>query len=164
NFIIDVTVEGGKLFIKPSHQDRHQLAPVSANEFFDFDEPGEARFVFARDERGEWALTVRGMGPRPISARRLVLPPPSLKGNTTFTLRGHERASVVALAGTFNNWNQSQTLCGREGDAWVCRVDLPAGRHAYKFVVDGVWITDPSNPEVERTAEGHVNSVLLKTR
>ncbi|MBC7931482.1 MAG: serine hydrolase, partial [Rubrivivax sp.] len=119
NFILDITVVGDKLFIKPSHQSRHELAPVSATEFFDFDEPGDARFVFGRDVRGDIALTTRGMGPRPIPARKLQLPPPSLKGNTTFKLKGHADAAVVALAGTFNNWNQSQTLCAREGDGWV---------------------------------------------
>lgn len=162
NFILYITVVGDNLFIKPSSQDRHKLVPISATEFFDFDEPGDARFVFEKDVRGDLTLTTLGMGPRPISARKLQLPPPSLKGNTTFKLKGHAQAGVVALAGTFNNWNQSQTLCARESDGWVCRIDLPAGRHAYKFVVDGVWMTDPSNPETERTVEGHVNSVLVK--
>lgn len=70
-FQLDLIVEGDKLFMKPSNQPRHQLAPVSPTEFFDFDEPGEARFAFARDEGGRLTLTVTGMGPRPITARRV---------------------------------------------------------------------------------------------
>lgn len=161
--LLDVTVEGGKLFIKPSQRERHQLAPLSANEFFDFDEPGDARVVFAADAQGNRTLSVSGMGPRPFSARMVRLPPPSLKGDTTFRLKGHTGARLVALAGTFNNWNQSQTLCGREGDGWVCRLDLPAGKHLYKFVVDDDWMTDPDNPSTEGDGRGNVNSVLVKT-
>jgi hypothetical protein len=157
-----VTAEGDKLFVKFPHQDRRQLAAVSAAEFFDFDNPTDARFVFGKDEAGRPTLTARGFGPPPLVTRRVTLPPPSLKGDTTFRLKGHADANLVALAGTFNNWSQSQTLCGREGDGWVCRLDLPPGRHLYKFVVDGEWMTDPSNPEHEGDPQGNVNSVLVK--
>ena len=162
DLLLDVTAEGDKLFVKFPYQDRHRLAPVSATEFFDFEDPGDQRFVFGRDAAGAATLTVRGFGPAPLAARRLTLPPPSLRGDTTFRLKGHAEARVVALAGTFNEWNQSRTLCGREGDGWVCRLDLPPGKHLYKFVVDGEWMPDPANPARERDPQGNVNSVLVK--
>ncbi|HEV3470362.1 MAG TPA: serine hydrolase [Pyrinomonadaceae bacterium] len=159
---LDVTAEGDKLFVKYPSQDRHLLAPVAAAEFLDFDDPNEARFVFGKDAGGGATLTASGFGPEPLVMRRITLPPPSLRGNTTFRLKGHTDASLVALAGTFNEWNQSRTLCGREGDGWVCRLDLPPGKHLYKFVVDGEWMPDPANPARERDPQGNVNSVLMK--
>jgi CubicO group peptidase (beta-lactamase class C family) len=158
----DVTAEGDKLFVKYPNQERHLLAPVAAGEFFDYDDPGDQRFVFGKAADGTPTLAVRGFGPAPLALRRLTLPPPSLQGNTTFRLKGHTDARLVALAGSFNEWNQSRTLCGREAEGWVCRLDLPAGKHLYKFVVDGEWMPDPANPTRERDPHGNVNSVLVK--
>ena len=90
--------------------------------------------------------------------------PPSLKGNTTFKLSGYGHAKIVALAGTFNGWGQSPIFFGKEGDDWVCRADVPPGRHFYKFVIDGRWVTDPGNAVTESDRHGNVNSVLLKGR
>lgn len=164
NAVLDVTVVGGELYLKPSGVERHKLAAVSSTEFFDFDDPGDARYIFERDERGAVkGLRVSGMSPQPFLARRVALPSASLKGNTTFKLKGHEGAKIVALAGTFNEWNQTRTLCAREAGEWVCRVDLAPGKHAYKFVVDGNWMTDPGNPKTEDDGSGNINSVLVKT-
>jgi 1,4-alpha-glucan branching enzyme len=90
-----------------------------------------------------------------------VLPSPSLKGNTTFKLKGYPDASIVTVAGSFNNWNQSQYIFGREGDVWICRVDLEPGKHAYKFIVDGNWLLDPDNPNTEDDDYGVKNSVII---
>jgi dienelactone hydrolase len=88
---------------------------------------------------------------------------PSLTGNTTFRLEGHPKAHRVALAGSFNGWDSRHVLCGRQGDEWVCRVDLPVGRHLYRFVVDDEWILDPGNPAREDDGQGSVNSLLVVT-
>lgn len=88
------------------------------------------------------------------------MPPPSLKGNVTFRLRGFPDARVVAVAGDFNRWNQSQFLFAKEGGDWVCRVDLPAGTYQYKFIVDGNWLTEPNNPKVVHDVRGFENSLL----
>ena len=67
---------------------------------------------------------------------------------------------VVVLTGTFNSWNQSQLVFGREGDAWVCRIDLDPGVYQYKFIVDGNWLLDPSNPQTAEDEAGNVNNLL----
>lgn len=85
---------------------------------------------------------------------------PSLKGNTTFRLKDYPNANRVFLAGEFNHWNPSELLFGEENGERICRVDLSEGKHTYKFVVDGKWITDPNNPLTEADAEGIHNSVL----
>ena len=94
-------------------------------------------------------------------ADKLTLPTASLTGNAAFKLKGYPNARTVALAGSFNDWNQSQTLFAREGDGWVCRINLAPGKYAYKFVVDGNWITDPANPVSEDDGNGNINSVLI---
>lgn len=86
--------------------------------------------------------------------------PPSLTGNTEFRLKGAAFARRVAVAGSFNGWSPDTTLCAKEGDGWVCRVDLPPGKHTYKFVVDGRLLIDPSNPNFEDDGSGRVNSVI----
>jgi len=83
-----------------------------------------------------------------------------VKGSTGFRLKGHADASLIVLTGAFNNWSQSQLLFAREGDEWVCRVDLDPGVYQYKFIVDGDWLLDPSNPDTAEDEAGNVNNVI----
>jgi len=56
-----------------------------------------------------------------------------------FTYYGPE-ANTVYLAGNFNAWN-TKSLPMRKGadDIWRLEMKLSAGRHEYKFYVDGAW-------------------------
>lgn len=67
-------------------------------------------------------------------------------------------AGSVALAGDFNGWSTTATPMtkGAEG-TWSVVVPFAAGRHQYKFVVDGQWIADPENGA---TAGEFGNSVI----
>ncbi|MFN0011847.1 MAG: glycogen-binding domain-containing protein [Phycisphaerales bacterium] len=50
------------------------------------------------------------------------------------------KAKEVFVAGTFNEWNPSSHPLKRTGDGqWALTLDLPPGRHEYKFVIDGQW-------------------------
>jgi hypothetical protein len=163
NFVLDVFVEKDQLWVKPSHSPKTQLIPKSADTFVIAAVNGPV--TFNRDAKG----TVQSVtfaqtpvsGTKQLIAKKLTLPPPSLKGNTTFRLKGHPNARVVAVAGSFNDWNQSQVLCGKEGDEWICRIDLTPGRYTYKFIIDGDWMLDPANSETETDERGHTNSVLV---
>lgn len=163
NFVIDIILDTDAIWIKPSHVERRKLVEKSHDEFavYDLDIPVK----FNRDEKGNVvSLTIHTpilFDGKLVTARKLVLPAPSVKGNTTFKLKGYRDARVVALAGTFNNWNQSQLLFAREGDEWVCRIDLAPGKYTYKFVVDGNWILDPANPNTEDDERGFTNSLLI---
>ena len=97
-----------------------------------------------------------------LHARTVPAPTPSLIGNTTFILNGHQGARVVALAGSFNGWDSQHVLCGKDNGRWVCRVDLPAGKYLYQFVVDDEWINDPGNPLLEDSGNGGAASVVVK--
>ena len=117
--------------------------------------------TFNKDEDGKIVSVIFEYEGEKYTAARVTLPPPSLTGNTTFRLKGYADAGIVALAGSFNNWNQSQYICGKERDEWVCRVDLEPGKHAYKFIVNGDWLLDPANPNTEDDDYGVKNSVIM---
>jgi len=155
---LDVTLEGGELWMKPSQAKKRRLTRARTAAFAD---ELEGRPVsFGRDDEGRVTSLTFFYEGEPYTARRVELPAPSLKGATTFRLKGHAEASVVALSGSFNNWSQSQLLFGREGGEWVCRVDLEPGVYQYKFVVDGEWLLDPSNPQTAEDEAGNVNNVV----
>ncbi|HYP01698.1 MAG TPA: hypothetical protein VER76_16015 [Pyrinomonadaceae bacterium] len=156
---LDVTLEGNDLWVKPTLLKKRKLVARTRRTFLD--EIEGTRYTFNRDEEGRiTSLTFQFEGSE-YTAQRVLLPPPSVKGNTTFKLKGYADARVVVLAGSFNNWNESQLLFAREGDEWVCRVDLTPNRYAYKFIVDGNWLLDPMNPDTEEDEYGNLNSVLI---
>ncbi|HJR08921.1 MAG TPA: hypothetical protein VJ842_16810 [Pyrinomonadaceae bacterium] len=156
---LDVTLEGSDLWVKPTLLKKRKLVARSRRSFVD--EIEGTRYTFNRDEEGRvTSLTFQFEG-SDYTAQRVVLPPPSVKGNTTFKLKGYADARIVVLAGSFNNWNESQLLFAREGEEWVCRVDLTPNRYTYKFIVDGNWLLDPANPETEEDEYGNLNSVLI---
>jgi beta-lactamase regulating signal transducer with metallopeptidase domain len=160
NFVFDITVEDGQVFLKPSHTKKRRLIAESPVEYVDA-ESANIRITFDFDEIGIVKnLIVRGLGPT-IVAPRLVLPRPSRDGNVVFKLIGFQTARIVAVAGTFNGWNQSQYLFERVGDEWICKLPLPAGTYQYKFIVDGNWLVDPSNPTIVRDRRGFENSQLV---
>lgn len=157
---LDVTLEGETLWVKPSVVKKRKLIQKTRSRFLD--EVEGTSYVFNKDADGNYSsLTFEYEGSQ-YTAQRVVLPPPNLKGNTTFRLQGYADASIVALAGTFNNWDQSQLVCTRESTEWVCRVDLEPGEYTYKFIVDGNWVLDPNNPNTVEDEAGNTNNVLVK--
>jgi hypothetical protein len=155
---LDVAAAGGELWLKPSNVKRRRLARKGKDTFND--EVAGTPVRFGRDDEGRVVSLTFVYEGEPYTARRVELPPPSLKGNTTFRLKGYPDASLVVLTGTFVNWSQSQLLFAREGDEWVCRVDLDPGVYQYKFIVDGDWLLDPSNPDKAEDEAGNVNNVI----
>ncbi|MDB5384858.1 MAG: Peroxiredoxin [Planctomycetaceae bacterium] len=77
-----------------------------------------------------------------------------------FTYRPALKAESVYLAGGFNEWKPTgHQMTGPDKDGvYKTKIQLKAGVHEYKFVIDGkTWRTDPANPDV---AGEHANSVL----
>ncbi len=66
----------------------------------------------------------------------------------------------VALAGTFNSWVGDACMLEQVTPTrWQGSLAIPAGRHLYKFVVDGaLWMPDPANPWISE--DGQNNSCL----
>ncbi|SLM41227.1 Immunoglobulin E-set [Lasallia pustulata] len=71
-------------------------------------------------------------------------------------------ASEVFVSGTFDDWAKSVKLEKKGEDLHEKLVELPRADEKihYKFVVDTVWMTDPSAPQ-EHDGEYNVNNVLL---
>lgn len=84
-------------------------------------------------------------------------------GRASFFLPGFEKAGRVFLAGSFNKWSTNQTSMNKVSGGWAINIPLQPGKHTYKYIVDGRWITDPVNRKTERDWEGNRNSVLLCT-
>ena len=70
-------------------------------------------------------------------------------------------AAAVAIYGSFNGWIQTKNYCGKDTDGWVCRLDLAPGKYTYRFLVDGVGLTDPTNPATEDDGNGRLDSVIV---
>ena len=71
------------------------------------------------------------------------------------------RGSHVAIAGSFNGWEPSAAPMHAVGPGrWRAKVLLPHGRHEYRLVVDGVWMTDPTASLTVANPYGGFNSVI----
>jgi 1,4-alpha-glucan branching enzyme len=78
---------------------------------------------------------------------------------TTFTY-ADSTAKTVFIAGEFNQWSATANSMQKDPSGlWTADIPLKAGKYQYKFVVDGVWKTDPSNPDAADDSYGGRNSV-----
>lgn len=80
--------------------------------------------------------------------------------NHKFVLNGRPNARKVLVSGSFNQWNESELRMIRFRNSWVLPLFLREGTHAYKFIVDGEWITDPANKVTRTDGMGHANSFI----
>lgn len=84
------------------------------------------------------------------------------QGNVKLTLRGFENANVVAVAGVFNEWQSLQNICIKNPNGeWECTLSLLPGMYPYRFIADGAWVDDPSNPPVREIERGFFASELI---
>jgi hypothetical protein len=80
--------------------------------------------------------------------------------NIEFTLNGFTYARRVFLAGSFNNWKSNDLAMIKTATGWTLPLYLAEGTHTYKFVVDGKWLRDETNPEKLPDGHGDYNSVI----
>jgi 1,4-alpha-glucan branching enzyme len=72
-------------------------------------------------------------------------------------------ARRVSVVGDFNGWDGKATPLVRDrSGVWTTLVAMPAGRHAYAFLVDDTVLTlDPRAPRTTDPDLGTQHSVLL---
>src|SRR2546426_79712 len=99
---LDVTLENNELWMKPSVVKKRRLVHKSKTIFVD--EIEGTPLIFSKDDDGKIVSVTFVYEGESYTATKLNLPAPSVKGNTTFRLKGYADASIVALAGSFNNW------------------------------------------------------------
>ena len=78
-----------------------------------------------------------------------------------FHYAGKPRSSVYVV-GTFNDWDPRAHLLkdSRHSGIYAGTVFLSAGRHEYKFIVDGNWCSDATCPDFVINQHGTLNSVI----
>jgi cyclomaltodextrinase len=70
----------------------------------------------------------------------------------------------VNIAGDFNDWHRNScSLTNYPCGVWETVIPLKKGVYQYKFIVDGIWTHDPSNPCMMVNEFGGVNSALEVT-
>jgi len=85
---------------------------------------------------------------------------PDIK-EVTFTIEA-PAAKDIYIVGEFNDWtiNDESRLGRREEGCWEKRMGVLQGRYRYKFVIDGEWKPDPTNPELEQNVFGTFDSIM----
>jgi hypothetical protein len=69
-------------------------------------------------------------------------------------------SAKVFLTGDFNNWNPKMDSMVNRGGVWELRLYLVPGRYRYAFVVDGVNMPDPDNPN--RDVDGNTFFIFVE--
>lgn len=115
-------------------------------------EPDTSFGNITESRKGNFWLDVYNLNLYPVSADE--------HGNTTFRLEGFEEAKEVVLSGSFNKWNEYSLKMDRVKNGWEITLDLPPGKHTYKFIADGEWLHDPGNPDKTYNEYGGYNSVI----
>jgi hypothetical protein len=95
---------------------------------------------------------------RKYTNNSMALTPTKSSKKQTFRLTA-PKAKRVMLVGDFTQWEkQPIPLQQQEPGIWAISVDLPPGKHPYRFVVDGQWCDDPECRErVPNPFGGHDN-------
>ncbi len=79
-----------------------------------------------------------------------------------FELRNFDKASKVVLAGSFNGWDEGSLLMQQMPDkTWVAEFVIGEGMYTYKYIVDGNWTCDPTQPMVPNENAGDKNNLLV---
>lgn len=139
----------------------------------DFDKALSWEFKFIVNEK-YWAEPGK-RAPNAVRARkedfwldvynlRMYTAMPSETGNAHFKLPGYTTAQKVILTGSFNRWNEGEFEMKKTQNGWELRLQLPAGTYEYKFVVDGKWMHDPTNPNKRLNEFSNYNSVYTATK
>ena len=69
-------------------------------------------------------------------------------------------AMSVLLVGDFTHWQRKGIPMQKSKDGiWTATIELPRGKHHYRFIVDNEWCDDPECLLREPTPYGSENSV-----
>jgi chromosome partitioning protein len=106
------------------------------------------------------AAEVLEMEPRTLAEQSTPAAPMATPDGVVFSLAA-PGAQRVQLCGDFNNWTLQESDMAPSGGVWRTVMKLAPGRYRYRYVVDGVWQSDPLNQEAEPAPYGGRNSVLV---
>ena len=86
---------------------------------------------------------------------------PAGRRTVEFSYEGNP-GHFVAVAGSFNDWDPEVSRMRYDSSLHCYRtaIELERGDYEYKFVVDGEWFLDESNPGFAANDFGTLNSIL----
>ncbi len=83
-------------------------------------------------------------------------------GYTRFLVYQYLNANNVYLSGSFNQWSTEGLRMIKTDTAWYFDIKLNAGKHLYKYIVNGEWKSDPENKIKESDTYNGYNSVYYE--
>jgi len=83
-----------------------------------------------------------------------------ISANKVFELHNFPNAKEVYITGSFIGWAEPGYKMIKVEDVWIFPCFLAAGKYTYKFIVDGQWILDPGNNNIEENEFSNGNSVI----
>lgn len=72
----------------------------------------------------------------------------------------HLGAEQVFLYGSMNGWATGLQMSHNGDSRFKIKMRLPRGKHWYKFLVGGIWTTDPQSPQ-ETDHDGFMNNYII---
>ncbi len=113
------------------------------------------------DKDGNSVFMAEGPAAAPATAMSgsAEMAPKETASGVKFSYKGS--AKKVSVAGQFNKWNMDANVMTEEKPGvWSVVIPMPAGSYLYKFVKDGEWILDASNPT--KGQDGGIENSLVK--
>jgi 1,4-alpha-glucan branching enzyme len=89
--------------------------------------------------------------------------PEMIRKGVVFAYASERPVNKVYLTGSFNAWrpqDKDYALRQERSGNWTIVVPLDPGVYQYKFVVDGRWVTDPSNTNTRPDGYGDSYSLV----
>ncbi len=118
--------------------------------------PGNYEYKFIVD--GTWILDPRN--PLAIEIGKTQNSIKVISANKVFELHNMPNAKEVYITGSFIGWAEPGYKMIKMENVWIFPCFLAAGKYTYKFVVDGQWILDPDNNNIEENEFGSGNCVI----
>lgn len=75
-----------------------------------------------------------------------------------FKWHGGSQTKAVYVSGSWDGWRRKIPLCKSTSD-FTTIINLPQGKHEYKYLVDGKWMVDESVPKTDNRF-GSQNNVI----
>ena len=134
---------------------------------------GKPLIQFARTANGArdyaaLAIEVAADGLTPEVAQETFEIPTDLTSERAVKVQFRDRdARDVRIAGDFNGWVPDkgvESRVQRDGEArvWTKVLNLPPGTYQYRYVVDGEWKEDPTNPRgIEGPIGGRISLLVV---
>ena len=71
--------------------------------------------------------------------------------NVTFSYKFNNRfPKTVFVSGSFDDWKEKHPLSYNQTmGKWTCTLKLKKGKHFYKYIIDGNWEINPSEPNAK---------------